>query len=129
MGTALVVEDDLSQQQYISKLLTKIGLQAIFARDGVEALALVQSHCPDLVILDIIMPRMNGYEVCRRIKADERTQQLAVIMYSNKSEECDFYWGSKQGADAYISKFCHPQELIDTILYLLDRQMQSAPPS
>jgi twitching motility two-component system response regulator PilH len=129
MGTALVVEDDLSQQQYISKILTKIGLQAIFARDGVEALALVRSHCPDLVILDIIMPRMNGYEVCRRIKADERTQQLAVIMYSNKSEECDFYWGSKQGADAYISKFCHPQELIDTILYLLDRQMQSAPPS
>lgn len=129
MGTALVVEDDLSQQQYISKLLTKIGLQAIFARDGVEALALVQTHCPDLVILDIIMPRMNGYEVCRRIKSDERTQQLAVIMYSNKSEECDFYWGSKQGADAYISKFCHPQELIDTILYLLDRQMQSAPPS
>jgi twitching motility two-component system response regulator PilH len=119
MSTVLVVEDDLTQQLIISKFLSKIGLNVIFADDGVEALELVQIHCPDIVILDIIMPRMNGYEVCRRLKSDEKTKKLAVLMYSNKTEEWDFYWGSKQGADAYVSKLSHPQELVDTGKYLL----------
>jgi twitching motility two-component system response regulator PilH len=119
MGTVLVVEDDLSQQQILSKILKSIGLDVIFAGDGVEALSLVESHCPELVVLDIIMPRMNGYEVCRRLKSNEKTHKPAVLMYTNKVEECDFYWGSKQGADAYVSKLCHPQELVDTVKYLL----------
>jgi twitching motility two-component system response regulator PilH len=122
MGTALVVEDDCTQQLIISKILTKIGLDVIFASDGVEALTLVEHHCPDLVVLDIIMPRMNGYELCRRLKSDDRTHKPVVLMYSNKAEACDFYWGSKQGADAYVSKLCRPQELIDTVNQLLKRE-------
>lgn len=119
MSTVLVVEDDLTQRQIVSKLLTRLGLNVIFADDGVEALSLVESHSPDLVVLDIIMPRMNGYEVCRRLKSLQKTHKPAVLMYSNKSEECDYYWGSKQGADAYVSKLCHPQELVETVQYLL----------
>lgn len=121
MSTVLVVEDDLIQRQIIFKILKEIGTEVIFASDGVEALELLQNNNPQLVILDVILPRMNGYEVCRRIKSDKRTQKLAVIMYSNKQEEWDFYWGCKQGADAYVSKFCQPQELIDTIKYLLSK--------
>ena len=120
MSTVLVVEDDLTQRQIVSKLLARLGLNVIFADDGVEALSLVESHSPDLVVLDIIMPRMNGYEVCRRLKSRKKTNKPAVLMYSNKSEECDYYWGSKQGADAYVSKLCHPQELVDTVKYLLE---------
>lgn len=119
MSKVLVVEDDLTQQQILAKLLSSIELSVIFAGDGIEALSLVRTYCPDLVILDIIMPRMNGYEVCRRIKSDATLQKPAVLMYSNKTEECDFYWGSKQGADAYVSKFCPPQELINTVKHLL----------
>lgn len=119
MVTVLVVEDDLRQQLIIFKLLKKIWLNIVFAEDGVEALEQVQNNCPDLVILDIILPRMNGYEVCRRLKADKKTQNLPVLMYSNKVEDCDVYWGRKQGADAYLSKLCDPQELIDTVKYLL----------
>ena len=119
MSTVLVVEDDLTQRQIVSKLLTRLGLNVIFADDGVEALSLVESHSPDLVVLDIIIPRMNGYEVCRRLKAREKTYKPAVLIYSNKSEECDYYWGSKQGADAYVSKLCHPHELVETVKYLL----------
>jgi twitching motility two-component system response regulator PilH len=121
MSTVLVVEDDLAQRQIILKILQQIGLAVIFANDGVEALELVHSNNPQLVILDVIIPRMNGYEVCRRLKSDKKTQKLAVIMYSNKQEEWDFYWGCKQGADAYVSKLCKPQELIDTIKYLLPK--------
>jgi twitching motility two-component system response regulator PilH len=119
MGTALVVEDDRTQQLIISKILKRIGLNVIFAGDGLEALELVQTHCPDLVVLDIIMPRMNGYEVCRRLKSNGKNHKLAVLMYSNKTEQCDYYWGRKQGADAYVSKLCRPQELIDTVKQLL----------
>ncbi len=119
MGTVLVVEDDLTQRQIVSKLLTRLGLNLIFADDGVEALSLVESHSPDLVVLDIIMPRMNGYEVCRRLKSRQKIHKPAVLIYSNKSEEWDYYWGCKQGADAYVSKLCHPQELVDTVKYLL----------
>ncbi|HEY9636649.1 MAG TPA: response regulator [Coleofasciculaceae cyanobacterium] len=119
MGTALVVEDDRTQQLIVSKILNKVGLNVIFAGDGVEALELVESHCPDLVVLDIAMPRMNGYEVCRRLKSDEKNCKPAVLMYSHKTEACNFYWGSKQGADAYISKLCRPQELVNTVKQLL----------
>ncbi len=119
MGTALVVEDDQTQQLIISKILNKIGLNVIFAGDGVEALELVESHTPELVVLDIVMPRMNGYEVCRQLKSDNKTHKPAVLMYSNKRETSDFYWVRKQGADAYVSKLCRPQELVDTVKQLL----------
>lgn len=119
MSTVLVVEDSLVQREMISGLLKKSGLNVIVAGDGIEALEQVQGHCPDLVVLDIIMPRMNGYEVCRRLKSDEKTQKLWVIMCSAKKEEFDRYWGMKQGADAYIAKPFHPQELVGTVKQLL----------
>lgn len=127
MGTALVVEDDITQQMIICKILKRIGLNVIFAGDGVEALELVESQCPDLVVLDIVMPRMNGYEVCRRLKSEETTYQPLVLMFSNKTEDCDFYWGSKQGADAYVSKLCRPQELVDVIVQLLPKNLGLMP--
>lgn len=119
MGIVLVVEDSLSQREMIASLLAGSGLSVIEAGDGVEALEQVKSHSPDLIVLDIIMPRMNGYEVCRRLKADSKTQNMAVVMCSAKKEEFDRYWGIKQGADAYIAKPFHPQELIGTVKQLL----------
>ena len=115
MSTVLVVEDSISQQQMIVELLKGSGLSVIVAADGVEALERVQGNNLDLVILDIVMPRMNGYEVCRRLKTNSKTQNLAVVMCSIKKQEFDRYWGMRQGADAYLSKVCPHQELIDTV--------------
>ncbi len=123
MSTVLVVEDDFAQQQILYKLLKSIGVKVIFASDGVEALFLADRLCPKLVILDIVIPRMNGYEVCRQLKAQAKNYKPAVLMYSNKSQECDFYWGCKQGADAYVSKLSQQKELIDTVKYLLQEQV------
>jgi twitching motility two-component system response regulator PilH len=119
MSSILFVDDDRVQQLAISKMLLISGFNVILAKDGIEALEKVDCYCPNLVILDIILPKMNGYEVCRRIKKNKERQSLPVIMFSAKSEEFDFYWGSKQGADAYVSKRCHPQLLIDTVNQLL----------
>jgi twitching motility two-component system response regulator PilH len=90
------------------------------ASDGVEALETLESIHPDIVLLDIVMPRMNGYEVCRKIKSNPNTQNVPVVLCSAKSEEFDRYWGLKQGADAYISKPCQNQDLISTIRTLLE---------
>jgi twitching motility two-component system response regulator PilH len=115
MGAVLLVEDDRVQQLAMSSILRKCGFDVIVASDGVEAVAKIQCYSPSLVILDIVLPKMNGYEVCRWIKRNKNTQSLPVIMLSVKSQEFDIYWASKQGADAYVPKQSHPQVIIDTI--------------
>lgn len=112
MATVLVVEDSPTQQRMIADLLRKNGISVIVADNGIEALEQVKEQHLDLVVLDIVLPKMNGYEVCRRIKSDSKTQKLAVLMCSAKKEEFDRYWGMKQGADAYIVKPFQPQELL-----------------
>ncbi len=119
MSTVLVVEDSVTQRQMITDLLKGSGLSVTVACDGVEALEQIQDRRPDLVVLDIVMPRMNGYEVCRRLKADPITQNVPVVMCSSKGEEFDRYWGMKQGADAYIAKPFQPTELVGTVKQLL----------
>ena len=119
MSTVLVVEDSVTQREMITDLLKGSGLSVSIATDGVEALEHIEGHRPDLVVLDIVMPLMNGYEVCRRIKADPKTQNVPVVMCSSKGEEFDRYWGMKQGADAYIAKPFQPTELVGTVKQLL----------
>ncbi|NJK62226.1 MAG: response regulator [Synechococcaceae cyanobacterium SM2_3_1] len=120
MGSrVLVVEDSPAQREMISGLLKESGLDVSSVSDGLEALEAIQGQKPDLVVLDIVMPRMNGYEVCRRLKADPATQAMPIVMCSSKGEEFDRYWGIRQGADAYIAKPFQPQELVGTIKQLL----------
>ncbi|MDB9493310.1 response regulator [Spirulina major CS-329] len=115
----LVVEDSLAQRQMISDLLRGSGLKVEVASNGEEALKLVETYGPDIVVLDIVMPQMNGYELCRRLKQDPKTQNVPVVMCSSKGEEFDRYWGMRQGADAYIAKPFQPVELIGTVKQLL----------
>lgn len=114
-----MVEDSPTQRELITDLLKRSGLKVMVATDGMDALEQVQLSCPDLVVLDVVMPRMNGYEVCRRLKTDPRTQNVPVIICSSKGEEFDRYWGMKQGADAYIVKPFQPRELLVTVKQLL----------
>ncbi|MEM9151190.1 MAG: response regulator [Cyanobacteria bacterium P01_F01_bin.3] len=120
MSTILVVEDSVAQREMMKDLLEDSGLVVTVASDGIDALHQIQQgHLPDLVLLDIVMPKMNGYEVCRRIKANLATQDVPVVMCSAKGEEFDRYWGMKQGADAYIAKPFQPTELVGTVKQLL----------
>jgi len=119
MSKVLVVEDSVTQREMITDLLKGSGLDVTVASDGVEALEQIEDLRPDLVVLDIVMPRMNGYEVCRQIKSNPKTQNIPVVMCSSKGEEFDRYWGMKQGADAYIAKPFQPTELVGTVKQLL----------
>lgn len=115
MCIALIVDDDPTQQLIISKLLKRIGLDVVVASDGREALSLVGLLNPVLIILDVIMPQMNGYEVCYQLKADEKTRHLPIVMYSGQDKEFSFSIENLPCADAYVSKICQHQELIDTV--------------
>ena len=119
MSKVLIVDDSTTQRELISNLLTNMGMKVSIAKDGLEALEEIQENCPDLVVLDIVMPRMNGYEVCRWLRNNIKSRKLPVVMCSAKSEDFDRYWGMKQGADAYISKPFKPQDLVGTVKQLL----------
>ncbi|MBE9079257.1 response regulator [Romeria aff. gracilis LEGE 07310] len=119
MSTVLVVEDSVAQREMITDLLRGSGLDVSVAGDGMEALECIQGHLPDIIVMDIVMPKMNGYEVCRRIKSDPTTQSVPVVLCSSKGEDFDRYWGMKQGADAYIAKPFQPTELVGTVKQLL----------
>lgn len=119
MSTILVVEDSTAQRTMIANLLKHNGMDVLAAKGGTEALQRIQSQCPDLVVLDIIMPNPNGYDVCRKIKRDAATQHVPIVMCSCKGEEFDRYWGMKMGADAYIAKPFHPDELLSAVKQLL----------
>jgi twitching motility two-component system response regulator PilH len=119
MSTVLIVDDSQTLRQMLSEILQSSGLVVVEAINGVEAKEKIQAKAPDLVITDLIMPQMNGYELCRWIKTDPSTQGIPVLMCSTKSEEFDRYWGMKQGADAYITKPFHPKDLVTAVRQLL----------
>jgi twitching motility two-component system response regulator PilH len=117
MSTVLIVDDSQTLRQMLAEILEKSGMSVVEAINGSEAQAKIESSTPDLVITDLIMPEMNGYELCRWIKTTR--QNLPVLICSTKSEEFDRYWGMKQGADAYITKPFHPTEMLQTVKQLL----------
>jgi len=119
VSKVLVVDDSATMREMIGKLLKENGLTVEMAGDGIEAQAHCKSAPPDLVITDIVMPRMNGYELCRWLKADASIKHIPVVLCTSKGEEFDRYWGMKQGADAYIAKPFKTAELLDTVRQLL----------
>lgn len=119
MVTVLVVDDSHVQRELISEVLNSHGMKVIEATDGLEAQKILKSTVPDMVITDLIMPEMNGYELCRWIKNNPDTQKIPVLICSTKSEEFDRYWGMKQGADAYLTKPFSGAELFMSVKHLL----------
>lgn len=119
MPTVLIVEDNRTYQEMISQLLKDNGMEVFTAGDGIEAMEALKTITPDLVVLDVVMPRMNGYEVCRELRANDKTKDVMIVMCSTKGEEFDRHWADKQGANAYVTKPFRPQELVSTIKQLL----------
>jgi twitching motility two-component system response regulator PilH len=103
----------------VSGILKNNGLTVVEASNGLEAKEQIESSLPDLVITDLIMPGMNGYELCRWLKNNPSSKGIPVVMCTSKNEEFDRYWGMKQGADAYIAKPFHVSELLETVKQLL----------
>ncbi len=114
-GHVLVVDDSPTGRQAASMLLQKSGYQVSTAVDGEDALEQIASARPPVVVLDIVLPKMNGYQVLRQLKASEATRGIKVILVSSKSQESDRFWGLKQGADDYIAKPYQDEALLAAV--------------
>jgi twitching motility two-component system response regulator PilH len=100
----LVVDDSLSQRLVLNALLTKEGHTVIMANDGEEAVAKAKSELPDLIIMDIVMPCLNGFQATRAITNDETTWHIPVILLTSKDMDSDRIWALRQGATAFLNK-------------------------
>ena len=115
----LVVEDEPNIVESLSFLMKREGFEVQIAGDGTAALRLVERERPDLVVLDVMLPRRDGYDVCKAIRADRRLDGVRILMLSAKGRELDRRKGIALGADDYVTKPFSTRELIDRVRALL----------
>ncbi len=115
MGTVLIVEDTPSEMELISHYLRECGYLVIGAENGKDALNKAIAQRPDVILTDVVMPGMSGFELCRSLKKHPSTEKVPVVICSSKNLEIDRLWGLKQGADAYITKPFTREQLIRVV--------------
>lgn len=128
-GRILIVEDDRNISKLIKYNLEKAGFDCSVSFTGEEALDALNKEPFDFVVLDIMLPRMNGFEVCRYIKQEKRLAQIPVLMLTAKGEEVDRIVGLELGADDYVVKPFSPRELVLRVKAILKRENFEAPAS
>ena len=108
----LVVDDEPHIVRLVQVNLQREGYEVLTAYDGVDALEKVANEKPDMVVLDVMMPRMNGFEVLKKLKADDETRDIPVIMLTAKAQDADVFRGWQSGVDSYLTKPFNPMELL-----------------
>jgi two-component system phosphate regulon response regulator PhoB len=120
-GTILVIDDERDLIELVRYNLEKEGYDVIAATDGQSGLEVATKHAPDLVVLDLMMPGIDGIQICQRLRADPRTARLPVIMLTAKATEADRIVGLEMGADDYITKPFSPREVVARVKAVLRR--------
>ena len=120
--TVLAVDDERAILRLIQVNLERHGYKVLTAGDGREALDKIAAATPDIVICDVMMPYMDGFEVLRRLRKDPATRELPVIMLTAKAMDADVFEGYRSGADCYITKPFNPAELLTFIQRIFDMQ-------
>ena len=114
----LVVDDSPTERHVMVELLTKNGYRVVTAESGEEGVVKAKAELPDLVIMDVVMPGLNGYQATRTLTRDEDTKNIPVLMCTSKGQETDKIWGLRQGAQDYLVKPVNPEELLAKIAAL-----------
>ncbi|MBZ0309170.1 MAG: response regulator, partial [Anaerolineae bacterium] len=117
----LIVDDDIDSLKLIGLMLQRHGYEVVAANAGNQALTKATHDHPDLIILDVMMPDMDGYEVCRRLRANPDTRAIPIIMFTAKTLVDDKVAGFEAGADDYLTKPTHPAELASRVKAMLAR--------
>jgi twitching motility two-component system response regulator PilH len=115
MARILIVDDSPSQLMGIRRIVEKLGHEALTAEDGAAGVEVAKRELPDLILMDVVMPNLNGFQATRSISRDPTTKHIPVILVTTKDQETDRMWGMRQGAKAYLTKPFSEEELAETI--------------
>ena len=121
-ATVLVAEDDDDIRALVAFRLERSGYSVVLARDGVTALEISAKELPDLIVLDVMMPKLDGFEVTRRLRADEATRRIPIILLTARAQDNDVQQGFEAGADDYLRKPFSPDELRARVQAILGRR-------
>jgi len=120
--TILVADDEEDLRELVAYRLSRSGYNVIGAEDGQEALELAAERTPDLMVLDVMMPKLDGYELTRRVRAEAALRSIPVILLTARSQESDIDRGFEVGADDYLKKPFNPDELVARVRAVLGRR-------
>jgi DNA-binding response OmpR family regulator len=115
LATVLIVDDSPTELRVMEKALRDRGYTTTTAEDGEQALEKAGKERPRVIVLDVILPKKNGFQVCRDLKASAETRDIPVIMVTSKVQDSDRFWGLKQGADEYITKPFSDEALAEAV--------------
>ena len=115
MALVLIVDDSPTEQHVIARLLEKNGFETVVANDGEEAITIAEQSLPDVILMDVVMPGMNGFQATRQLAKNPLTSGIPVVMVTSKDQESDKAWGLRQGAVDYLMKPVNDTELLDAV--------------
>ena len=115
MARILIVDDSPCQLMGIRRIVESLGHEALTAEDGAAGVEAAKRELPDLILMDVVMPNLNGFQATRSITRDPATRHIPVVLVTTKDQETDKVWGMRQGARAYITNPFNDAELSDTI--------------
>lgn len=115
MTTVLVIEDTLTDAEIITGTLRKAGFTAIAVTSSEDAKVKIGQQKPDAIVLDVVLPGISGFELCRELKENPTTASIPVVLCTTKNTEMDKFWGMKQGASSFVSKPINAEELVKAV--------------
>jgi DNA-binding response OmpR family regulator len=118
----LFVEDDPDQRRLLERTFAAAGWHVLSAPDGEAGVTAARAQRPDVIVLDVIMPRLNGFQACRQLRADPDTREIPIIMATAKDQPADEFWGREVGADEYLVKPLDIRQLIAVATRLTERK-------
>jgi len=119
MARILIVDDSPSQLLGIKRIVEKLGHEALTAEDGAAGVEAAKRERPDLILMDMVMPNLNGFQATRTISKDADTAHIPIVLVTTKDQDTDKVWGLRQGAKAYVVKPIKEEELVRTLKELL----------
>jgi twitching motility two-component system response regulator PilH len=119
MARILIVDDSPSQLMGIRRIVEKLGHEALTAEDGAAGVEAAKRELPDLILMDVVMPNLNGFQATRSITREPTTKHIPIVLVTTKDQDTDRVWGMRQGAKAYITKPFSETELADMIQQML----------
>jgi twitching motility two-component system response regulator PilH len=119
MARILIVDDSPSQLIGLKRIVEKLGHQVVTAEDGSAGVEVAKREMPDLILMDVVMPNLNGFQATRTIAKDSKTSHIPIILVTTKDQETDKVWGMRQGAKAYVTKPVNEAELVEALKKLL----------